>query len=400
MLFIPYKTDTPMRRMPWVNYGLVAINVLIFAAMVLVGRGRGLLWAGPYMIWPTDAEWYQFFTYQFLHGDVVHLGGNLLFLWVFGGAVNAKLGQARYGVLYLGCGVLAGLGFLASGEQDPCVGASGAIAGITTAYLVLFPRSVVFVFYWLLYFVGTFAMNAVWLIVGKMIVWDNLVAMQLERPGMTTVAYSAHLAGYAAGFILALLMLLLRAAPRDQFDLLAVWRRAYQRRIFAATMADPAARARAIYGRVAQPVDDAGRPMPEARPPEGDAALRGELVASLSAGDLEGACERYGRLMAMDPEAVLARDHQLHMANALMSRGRYEDAAQAYEGFLRRYPASADVDRVKLMLGIIYARYLQRREAARRYLGEAIEHLTSPDQKQQAAYWLRVATASPQVDGA
>ena len=89
-------------------------------------------------------------------------------------------------------------------------------------------------------------------IVFKIILWDNFIAMSFGGP--SNVAYTAHLSGYAAGFGVAMGMLLIRGLPRDQFDLLALWKRWHQRRVFADAMRDPTTAARAQYGRVARPI--------------------------------------------------------------------------------------------------------------------------------------------------
>lgn len=375
--------------MPVVNYGLIGLNVLIFAAMSVVDVATAERIREPLMIWPGQPRVFQFVTYQFLHGDIYHLGGNMLFLWVFGNSVNSKMGNAVYAMFYLACGVFAGIGFLLTGHDNPCLGASGAIAAVTTAYLVLYPRSEVMVLYWLFIYVGVASINATWLIIGKMILWDNFIAMRIQGGGVTNVAYSAHIVGYIFGFTLSLLMLRLRALPRDQFDLLAVWRRAYQRRVFAAALSSPEAESRARYGRVAQ-VDGAAAPL--ARPADPTQPIIDQISAARSAGDFDGALSAYESLLRLDPTVALPQVLQLDIANQLAARERYAPAADAYERYLREGANTGDADQVRLLLGILYARHLNQNEPARRHLTDCLHRLSNSQQTEQAKHWLHEVT--------
>ena len=281
--------------------------------------------------------------------------------------------------------------------NNPCLGSSGAIAGVTTAYLVLFPRSEVTVLYWLWLYFGTLHIRALWLIGLKIILWDNIISPQLSvATGMDPVAYSAHIAGYIFGFVTCCLMLLIRALPRDQYDIVALIRRYRQRQEFRAALADPNAQARAMLGSVAQPAE-----MYEARPVRAMpmvideiTRLRGEISELLAARDYGAAADRYETLVSKDPNQILPRANMLLMANYLMTLGRYPQAAAAYEKFLNAYPTGADAGQIKLVLGIIYAKYLHQYEAAQKYLRECESRLSDPEQAQQASHWLAEAAAA------
>jgi len=397
MFIFPVQTDSPVRRTPYVNWALIGVNIAVYVALDIFG-GRGVAGWGehikrPLMLWPLHSEMYQFLTYQFLHGDAMHLLGNMYFLWLFGNSVNGKMGHATYLLFYLACGVFAGLGFSTVNSSAPCLGASGSIAGVTTAYLVLFPRSEVTVFYWVLIYLGTTQIGSLLWILGKMVLWDNWFAMQSPDAAYTSVAYEAHLAGYFFGFFFTIAMLLVRALPRDQYDILALWKRWYMRHTFRTVMEDPSMRARAQYGRVARPVHAAGRE-PEETPAGPATVLRGEITERLSREDFTAAAERYLELIVRDPQQVLPRRQQLDIANQLMTMHRYPQAAEAYEKYLQHYPGNPDAEQVMLLLGIIYARHLQRFDAARKCLSESLRTLTNANQRSQAEHWLEVATHS------
>ena len=395
MLF-PIRTDSPIRRTPWVNYGLIAANVMVFLASYelnprphpLTGMAepfRG--WIRPLMLHAAEPRLYQFFTYQFLHGSLAHIVGNMIFLWVFGNSVNAKMGHLPYLLFYLAGGIFAAFGYGLTSD-GPMLGASGAIAAVTTAYLALFPRSnIEFVYWWFL--IGVIELPSMFIIVAKMIVWDNIIAPRLTEPYGAQVAYTAHLAGYLFGFLAALLLLWVRALPRDQFDLVALWRRWYHRQSLASVLRDPTARARAQYGRVARPISAAGNPVAEP-PMDRVTSLRARIFQSLAARDRVTAAELYQELLEHDAQQVLPREPQLEVAYQLYAMGRMPQAAAAYERYVQAYPGAADADQVRLLLGILYARDLQQYETARRYLMQARANLTDGRRRQQCDEWLAV----------
>lgn len=401
MIFIPIRTDTPLRRTPGVNYLLIVVNVAIYLVLDVFGSRMGdggfEDFKRGYMLDPQDLSLVQFFSYQFLHGDIVHLLGNMLFLWVFGNAVNDKMGQVPYFFFYLACGVFAGIAF-ATADTNPCLGASGSIAGITTAFLVLYPRSSVTVFYWFIWFVGAAQFQAMLLIVVKIILWDNVVAPRLS-PGseFVSVAYSAHIAGYVFGFIWCSLMLLIRALPRDQYDIVAMMKRYYQRQQYRTMMADPNTRAQMTYGHMARPISAATGEVieqPDTPPNSAVINLRGEIADLIELRDYEGASTKYDELLAKDGDQVLPRKQLLDVANHLMRTNRHEQAAAAYERFLKHYPTDLEAQQVQLVLGIIYVKYLEQHQKAEQYLRDCLSKLTNPDLVAQATTWLDAATAA------
>ncbi|MBN1341870.1 MAG: rhomboid family intramembrane serine protease [Phycisphaerae bacterium] len=406
MLLIPLRTDSPIRRRPTANHVLIALNFLIFLGThdfspLFLRNEPGMeeMRHGPLrsdlieyrlMLNGDNPELYQLFTYQFLHDGWSHLLGNLLFLWVFGNSVNAKMGQVTYLLFYLSCGVLAGTAYITINDAA-LLGASGAIAGVTTGFLVLFPRSRTSFFYWF-FVIGYFELPSMILIVAKIIVYDNIIEPMLG--GWSSVAYSAHIAGYAAGLGIGMLLLWIRAIPRDQFDLVALWKRALQRRAFARAVAtDPMSDVRARYGRVA-------RTDPPAR--SGSAGeidlqldetmdIRGEITAAIHAGDRPAAADGYLRLIEVNPKLVLPRQQQLDVGNALMGQQKYVEAAEAYEKYLSHYTTGEHRQQVHLMLGVIYAKYLSSYEQAEAHLLRCKEMLSDGQMLDQCNEWLAVA---------
>ncbi len=322
----------------------------------------------------------------------MHLLFNMLFLWVFGNSVNGKMGDVPYLVFYLAGGVFAAWGHAAIAVSPfQMVGASGAIAAVTTAYLALSPRSHVTVLVWLFLFIHFFEVPAM-IFIGLKIVLD-MIAPGLGGSG--GVAHATHLAGYLFGFVGALGMLFVRALPRDQFDILALWKRWHQRRGFAAAMADPAAAARAQYGSVARttPVDPQQRTAEEQRF-EQIAELRTRISDQLEQGDAAAAATLHEQLVAIDLQQCLSERHQLQIAREFYRTGRFPQAAAAFDRFVDCHAHSNEASNVRLLLGIIYARDLSQYEAADRHLTRSMETLRDQARRDQCLQWLKNVRAA------
>lgn len=220
---IPFS-DSPAwrRRAPVVMLLIFAANILVFAYQISLGPGvnRFILSYGtiPYEITrSTDIPpsigfpvYVTLLTSMFIHQGILHLGGNLLFLWVFGDNVEDRLGHFTFLFFYLACGVVAGLTQVAidPGSRIPAIGASGAISGVLAAYLVLFPRSQVRT----LLFVGPFftitRISAVFLI-GFWIVIQvvaGFFSVGFGDGDAGGIAYFAHIGGFIAGLVLILIL--------------------------------------------------------------------------------------------------------------------------------------------------------------------------------------------------
>lgn len=146
------------------------------------------------------------FASLFLHAGWMHLGGNMLFLWIFGNNVEARLGPLRFALAYLGCGVVATLVYAAWRPDSPLplVGASGAISGVLGCYFVWFPRNRVRMLWTMFVLWRRFTVPA-WLVLGCYLVLENLLPWLRDTdPRATGVAHGAHVGGFVAGAALAL----------------------------------------------------------------------------------------------------------------------------------------------------------------------------------------------------
>jgi membrane associated rhomboid family serine protease len=218
MLAIPLYDDNPTTRPPLVTVGLIATCGAVFVWQLGLTAGASDDAALSYGMVPAVLFGYAdlpaglkavpstatLVTSMFLHGGWVHLLGNMLYLWLFGKGVESALGPARFLAFYLICGVAAALtqAFVDPAAEVPMIGASGAIAGVLGAYLVLHPHANVTVFVWIFVFVRLIALRAT-ILLGLWFALQLLSALSME-PGEPGVAFWAHVGGFLVGVILVL----------------------------------------------------------------------------------------------------------------------------------------------------------------------------------------------------
>jgi membrane associated rhomboid family serine protease len=220
VVFIPLSDDNPLRsiRFQWITIGLIALNVAVF---LWQAGGGGQAAAASFALVPSELfrvhlfggaahgqydtlavpEGYTLLTYMFLHGDIIHLASNMLFLWVFGDNVEDAMGHAKFLVFYIVCGVAGALAhaYMLPTSALPLIGASGAVAGVIAAYLILHPRVLVWV---LVFRFLPLKISAAW-VLGAWVATQLLMVL-FNQPNQ--VAWWAHIGGLAAGAILILFM--------------------------------------------------------------------------------------------------------------------------------------------------------------------------------------------------
>ena len=253
------------------------------------------------------------------------------------------------------------------------MGASGAVAAVTGAFLVLYPQTLITVLYWF-FFIGTIEVPALVFIGLKMILIDNVIVATTPH-----VAYDAHRAGYAFGILSILGMLALGLLGGSNFDLWAMLKRWNRRRRYRDVVAsgyDPYTGRTQSKAVKAKEVKTAAE---EAHEKETD-RLRNEIFKRMLERDLAAATEAYLKLTMLDSGQVLPRQHLLDIANQLASDGRPAESARAYEQFLDHYSNYEYVEEVQLMLGLLYSRYLGQPAEALKHLRQAANKLSDPGQ--------------------
>jgi membrane associated rhomboid family serine protease len=213
----PISDDNPRRHLkPYVNYALIALCVLVFLWQASLGEEGEILSLYQFGMIPVRLiggeqlppelavvpAWSTVLTSMFMHGGWLHLGGNMLYLWIFGDNIEDSMGHVRYLVFYVLCGTAAALaqGFVDPTSAVPMVGASGAISGVLGAYILLHPGATVRVLIFLGFF-ATVAHIPALIVLG---IWFALqlfsgLATPVGEPG---VAFWAHVGGFVAGLVL------------------------------------------------------------------------------------------------------------------------------------------------------------------------------------------------------
>ncbi len=224
---VPLRDDNPVQITPYVTYGLIILNVLIFIYEITLNTGQLDQFLELFAVVPKELtasfqgvdvgqpipEALTLISSQFLHGGFLHVGGNMLFLWIFGNNIEEQLGHIKFLFFYLACGALAALCQWYFGPMSaiPSLGASGAIAGVMGAYILRFPKTHILTLVPLGLFITTFRIPAIFFLgfwflqqalygVGSLGAQTNI---SMENGG---IAYWAHAGGFVFGVVLALLL--------------------------------------------------------------------------------------------------------------------------------------------------------------------------------------------------
>lgn len=453
-MLIPLTTDRPQRRYPLATWAILVVNIALFVVMaglepsnrhgferamnaltldpvavglqkapvgVFAGGREGGLDGQPFYgarVPLNSGGWWTFLTYQFLHGGFLHILGNLLVLWVFGPSVEDRFGRVGFVLFYLFGGVLAGV-MHGAFNASPVIGASGSIAAVTGAFLVLFPRTHIKV---LLFFIliGVYELPA-WVFI--------LFAVIKDIWGLGTsggeVAFLAHIGGYLFGFTVAMGLMVTKLLPDEDYSLFAIARHAKRRADFKASAREadaewkqrteksqkPSAqrderRAGVDEGATGRGAGYGGRLKPgaggveervlwqrmdsaEARAiadaqGERESAMRADLASKVDAQDADAACRAFRTLEREGGEGSLLRGNRrvlVDAGNLFTAHGRHRDAADAYEAFLASLKGFSDAEegRVRLMLALVCHRYLKQPERAAAALKGIKGSFTDPE---------------------
>ncbi len=407
---IPLRTDRPLRTTPWVNFTILTVNVLIFVVENMLSPEQQFWIGANFMQWPQTSTYvndpltspaqphlYQFFTSVFLHGDHWHLAGNMLFLWIFGNLVEDKLGHVRYLLFYLTGGIFAGLAHCLS-STNPALGASGAIAAVTGAFLVLFPRTNVRVL-WLFLLISIIEIPSIWFI--GIVIAKNLLGL---LGGASGIAIVAHLGGYAFGIIFAFILLGFKIYPREPYDLVSLlkhWNRRRQFQVVTRRGYDPfgdrrpdkssafkdsqkrnagkSENAASVPTTDRPTMDQAPKPPMHVEQLDPDQARQADLRQSihqdLATGKMAEATQKFRTLIAEVPNTIMGESDQLALANQFFAQQEHVLAERMYRALLDSFPGTDPRGEVRLMLGLTLLRYLNQATEAKGYLEEAIKRL-------------------------
>jgi rhomboid family protein len=212
---IPLRDTIPSSRVPVVNYLLIAANVAVFLYESSLGRHEEAFIFAHGLV-PRDFDFSHLVTSMFLHGGLLHLLGNMLYLYIFGDNVEDRLGHVRYLIFYFLCGIAAGAAQAITNPRSdvPMVGASGAIAGVSGAYFLFFPTARVVTLVPIFFFLQVIEIPAVFfLLVFFVLNFLSGVATIGARGG--GVAFWAHVGGFIAGMVLGPSLRIRRPPPAE-----------------------------------------------------------------------------------------------------------------------------------------------------------------------------------------
>ncbi|MEM7770077.1 MAG: rhomboid family intramembrane serine protease [Cyanobacteria bacterium P01_E01_bin.6] len=223
---VPLRDDNPVKITPYITYGLIAINLLIFVIEMIVSTTSPDALETFFYQWavvPKELtnsflehfsthsllEWSTLITAQFLHAGFFHVAGNMLYLWIFGNNVEEEMGRLRFLIFYLSCGILAALAqwFFAPDSAIPSLGASGAIAGVMGAYIFRYPkvRILTFIPFGFIFFtprIPAYLFLGIWFLQQAAYGFASLgVSTNIGMEG-GGIAYWAHAGGFAFGALL------------------------------------------------------------------------------------------------------------------------------------------------------------------------------------------------------
>ncbi len=211
---IPLRDINPTERFAVVTLILVVLNIFVFVYQLALGSVGGEVFTNTYALVPANLfasvpgttqpipAVATLFTSMFLHGGILHLAGNMLYLWIFGNNIEDAMGRIRFVIFYLLCGVIAAYAHALANRDSliPMLGASGAISGVLGAYLILYPRARVVTLVFFGFYIRTMEIYAM-VVLGFWFVLQflNAVMASGSRGG---VAWYAHVAGFVAGMLL------------------------------------------------------------------------------------------------------------------------------------------------------------------------------------------------------
>jgi len=352
-LIFPLRDKDPLSRRPVITGTIIALNILFFIFTAYrkdfpeIVRLLGAI--------PSEPNAPTFISSLFLHANLGHLLGNMLFLWAFGPRIEEEVGRPAYIFLYLVGGVVAtGTHCLAQpGATLPLIGASGAVSSIMGIFLVLHPLKKIRIWYliWIFVFlkVGIFRMRAIFALGIWLLLQAASAAFAARHPEEVQVAFFAHLGGFGFGAIAAASIRFLklpRRRPHEEPPVLTLL-----------------------------PKDE--------HDPRKEALLM-SLISHLKQGDEQQAMYEYEALLDLESDFEFSEAIFWRMARIYFSRRLYRPAAEALRRGLELYPQSPYAPEAKVLLGTLLAVHLGKKEEGIRLLSEAIREHPRPERARRA----------------
>lgn len=317
LLFLPYGDNQPKTWISPITLGLILINTLVFVATATSPDGPAIV--ERFAFHPRSPGPITWLTSLFLHADIFHLLGNMLFLWVAARPLEFRLGAPRFFGLYFGGGLIASIAQTIASDR-PCIGASGAIAALMGAYAIICAHGVVDLFYIVFVRIGSMEVSGRWLLA----FWVAEQVVSAALLGSSQIGYAAHLGGFGAGLVAAVLATQLKLLPASRYDdanrsqprEVGAWkRRPFVPRRKSDTGAEYAAEL---------------------------AEARVELARTLRAGDDAATVRTYEQAQLLGGRPVLAPQAQFQLARACFAEQQQALGKHALEDLARSAPGTEE----------------------------------------------------------
>jgi membrane associated rhomboid family serine protease len=328
-VLIPYNTDAPLYHFPFATIGLIAVNVVAFGVILRADELEVVPWTLQFGEGLHPLQWV---TNNFLHADILHIAGNMFFLWGFGLVVEGKLGWWRFLVLYLTIGTIYGAIIQTAmlGSQGLALGASGAIFGLLVIALIWAPKNEMSCFLWL--FRPMLVELPITIFAATYLIWQGIVAW-LTNFSMSSAML--HLTGAGVGAVFGVALLKLDWVDCEGWDLFALWKG------HVGSRPEP-------VSRTTQP---ASAPQPASLDGEQTQFLIAALRKRLTSGDAAGAAQLYKQqresLPAWKPNAA----DLMALIQALHQQKLWSESVSPMTDYLRQHPENSV--RVRLNLAQI-----------------------------------------------
>ena len=320
-------------------------------------------------------HFWQPITSAFLHAGFMHIFGNMLFLLAFGPSVEDRLGRIGFILFFLAGACVSGFAHIALSDA-PAIGASGAIAAVAGAFLILFPNTKIKCFV-IFFIIGVFMIPSWWLI-GLFIVLD--LGAQLFTPA-NGIANMAHLGGYAFGMVIAFTLLITGILPKEPYDMFSILKHKKRRADFKAAQQHFSNSAVHVNPHRQHKIDPVAQKIAQER------AKVGSLV---SQGEIAQAADQYLAMLNEFPDLAskehsksltMHRDAQYQIANHLYKAGNRQAAADAFTRLLEAYPTDPERNIISVLLARIRANDLADPVGAIQLLEELSEKSLDSESK-------------------
>ncbi|MBT6157823.1 MAG: rhomboid family intramembrane serine protease [Planctomycetaceae bacterium] len=371
-MFIPVSTDAPVYHWPVGTLSLIIANIAAFVLHTIGVLPGGELWQSWAMHFGSGLHPLEWISCHFVHFDVVHLVGNMIFLWIFGLVVEGKIGFWRFLVVYFGMGAaqafLIQLLMLASSDPRPAGGASGVVFGLLAISLVWAPKNEVAMIgaFWM----GLYPFRIFHFDVSILALAGFYLVMQIVFAGITGFAMSSevlHLFGAATGLGVGVLMLKKNWVDCENWDLFAVIQGTYGS---TAVSDEVDYRGETLESRLREGARKPSTETENLDPSKAAEALE-HMRYCLQSGKPTGALTEYRRVLEFDPHQEIAPADLRMLIEALCEARLWNEAGPLLERYVEQNP---DDDRLRLKLAAILVEIEERPSQALRVLKQLPQH--------------------------